>query len=149
MVGLVLICLSLPAVAIATAAHFRILAGLEQAGVRVKYFATPADSLRAYAAYRRLARDQRWPLWPAYAVFGGYVGVLLAGLALFLDSPLETIMRCLNEGRPETVRRRSGLPAFKRRSKPAKNRRNPCARRGVKFCTVQLLLIERSASWVS
>jgi len=95
MIGLTLICLSFLALLVGTAVHFWILARLESAGVRVKYFATVGDNLRAYKTYRDLARNQRWPLWPAYAVFAVYVGVLLAGLALFFDSPLLRIARWL------------------------------------------------------
>jgi hypothetical protein len=95
MIGLTLICLSLSAVLFGTVVHFWILARLESAGVRVKYFANVGDSLRAYETYRHLARDLEWPLWPAYAVFAGYAGVLLAALAFFFDSPLLTIARRL------------------------------------------------------
>ncbi len=95
MIGLILICLSFLAVAFGTVAHFRILAQLENAGVRVKYFANVWDSLRAYKTYRVLARDRGWPSWPSYCVFAGYLGLLLAGLSFFFGSPLLQIERWL------------------------------------------------------
>ena len=95
MMGLILICLSLLAVLFGTAVHFWILARLEGAGIQVKYFANVGDSFRAYKMYRRLAQDQRWPLWPWFAVLSTYAGVLLAALAFFFDSPLPRILRWL------------------------------------------------------
>ena len=95
MIGLTLICLSLTALLVGTVVHFWILARLEEAGVRVKYFANVSDSLRAYHTYRQLAPIRRWPLWPSYAVFAVYIGVLFAGLTFFNDSPLLRIARWL------------------------------------------------------
>jgi hypothetical protein len=95
MLGLILICLSVPALVFGTAVHFWILVRLESAGVRVKYFANVWDNFRCYRTYRDLARDRRWPLWPSYAVFAGFAGVLLAGLAFLIDPPLLTIARWL------------------------------------------------------
>ncbi len=92
MTTVVLICLSLLALSFGTLVHFWILFRLESAGVRVKYFANVWDNFRAYKKYRHLARDRRWPVWPAYAVLTVYVGVLLAGLTFFaFDSPLSRI----------------------------------------------------------
>lgn len=96
MIGLVLSCLAIAAILFGTVVHFWILARLENAGVRVKYFANIADNVRAYTTYRNLARDQGWPLWPSYAVYAGFLGVLLAGLSLFFDSPFIGLARWLN-----------------------------------------------------
>lgn len=95
MIGMTLICLSLVALVVGTVAHFSILARLDGAGIKVKYFANVWDNVRAYRKYRQLAPDQRWPMWPSYAVHAVYAGVLLAGLAFLLDSPLLTISRWL------------------------------------------------------
>jgi hypothetical protein len=95
MVGVSLICVSVVALVIGTVAHFSILARLEGAGHEVKYFANVWDNVRAYRKYRRLAPDQRWPMWPSYAVLAVYAGVLLAGLAFLLDSPVPRIARWL------------------------------------------------------
>jgi hypothetical protein len=95
MLGLTLICVSFLALVLGTVAHFRILCQLESAGVRVKYFANIWDNLRAYKTYRDLAVDRRWPMWPSYAVFAVYVGVLLAGVSFFFGSPLLQIGRWL------------------------------------------------------
>lgn len=93
MIGVTLICLSLVALVIGTVAHFSILARLEGAGVEVKYFSNVWDNVRAYRKYRQLAPGRRWPTWPSYAVLAVYAGVLLAGLAFLLDSPLPRIAR--------------------------------------------------------
>lgn len=95
MIGLTLTWLALSAVLFGTVVHFWILARLESAGIKVKYFANVRDNVRAYKTYRRLAQGQRWPLWPSYAVLAVYVGVLFAGLAFFFDSPLLRIARWL------------------------------------------------------
>ncbi len=93
MIGLILICISFLALLVGTVAHFRVLVRLESSGVSVKYFANVGDSLRAYKTYRHLAPHNGWPRWPSYVVFAGYVGVLLAGLAFFLDSPIPRIVK--------------------------------------------------------
>jgi hypothetical protein len=93
MIGIAFICLAFLAISLGTACHFWILAHLENAGIKVKYFANVNDSLHAYGTYRQLAEGQRWPLWPGYVVFAAHVGVLIAGLTFLVDSPLPTIAR--------------------------------------------------------
>lgn len=95
MIGLTLTCVALAAILFGTVAHFWILARLESAGVRVKYLANLGDNFRAYKTYRVLARDRRLPMWPFYGVFAVYVGVILAALGFFFDSPLPKIARWL------------------------------------------------------
>ena len=68
--------MSLSAILLGTSVHFWILGRLERAGIKVRYFANAGDNLLAYKTYRHLARSKGWPLWPSYAVFAGYVGVL-------------------------------------------------------------------------
>lgn len=95
MLGLALICVSLATILVGTVAHFQVLARLESSGINIKYFANIGDGLRAYKIYRRLAPDRGWPRWPAYAVFVGYAGVVLAGLAFALDSPIPRILKLI------------------------------------------------------
>jgi len=93
MIAFILLCASFVALSVGTVAHFRILAQLEQSGIEVKYFATVGDNLRAYKAYRNLGKQQSWPIWPVYAVFASYAGVIVAGLAFCLGSPISWIMK--------------------------------------------------------
>lgn len=93
MARLILICIAFSGAIFGTIVHFWILHRLENAGVRVKYFANVSDGLRAYKIYRDLAREQQWPLWPSYAVFSGYLAVLAAGLSFFFGSPLLDIAK--------------------------------------------------------
>ena len=93
MIGFILLCVSFLALPIGTVAHFRILGQLERFGVEVKYCAYPWDNLRAYKAYRNIGKQQSWSVWPFYAVFASYAGVVFAGLVFLLDSPIFWIVK--------------------------------------------------------
>jgi hypothetical protein len=83
----IVLCLS--AIVCGMGAHFWILARLESSGFQVKYFATLTDNWRAYVAYRRLAKQKRWPAWPFYlVVVGAYGGLLGACLILVANHSL-------------------------------------------------------------
>jgi hypothetical protein len=75
-------------------AHFIILSKLSDAGVEIKCFAHVQDTLRAYSAYSRLAKEHGWSLWPVYACYSAYAALLGAVASLALrPSMLETIFR--------------------------------------------------------
>jgi len=97
MLGVALICLSILMISFGTLLHFWILARLEAAGIRVKYFTNIGDDLRAYRAYRDFARGRGLRVWPSYVVLINYAGVLLALIAFLLDSPLPRIAEWLGK----------------------------------------------------
>ena len=89
MVAVFLFSLSFVAIMIGTVLHFWILAKLESAGIKVKYFATVTDNFRAYKTYRSLASQKAWATWPPYmTVIAGYGGLLGACVSVLLSRSL-------------------------------------------------------------
>jgi len=44
--------------------YYLVLWRLAKKGIRVKFLATPRDTLRVFSQYRELAAENRWALWP-------------------------------------------------------------------------------------
>ncbi len=57
--------------------YFWIRRRVEQAGVKVKWYVTVPEMIRMFRAYRELALEQGWSLWPIVASW-----VILAALFL-------------------------------------------------------------------
>lgn len=95
MVGLTLLCMAFVACGVGTLAHFSILGRLQNAHVSVKFFANVSDTLRAYKKYRDMARSEGWPIWLWYAALSSYVGLALAFLSYFFDSPVSRILKSM------------------------------------------------------